>query len=200
MRVLFLLVFIAGAALGLGYPWAVLHFAGHQLGILRVYDRPTGYRPVEIHLSPSEAPVRVLVDLRVVGGTRLLDGKSVVNLTVTSGGRSILAVPLTFGEATLVDRSPQTNERIYRDDAGLISTVEEGIYTFSVQPGEETGIYIQSVDVILRADALRINEVVRVGGFLLMAAAAIGLAYAIARHRRRRWEETASEAGKPDEN
>jgi len=200
MRVLFLLVFAAGVALGLGYPWAALHVVGHQLGVLRVYDRPTGYTPVTIRLSPSEAPVRVLVDLRVVGGTRLLGGKSVVSLAVTSDGRSVLAAPLTFAEATLEDRSPQTNERIYRDDAGLISKVEEGTYTFTAQPGEETGIYIQSIDVILRADALRINEVVRMGGFLLMAAGAIGLAYAIARYRRKRWEGSALESGELDES
>jgi len=200
MRVLFLLVFAAGAVLGIGYPWAALHLTGHELGTYRVYERATGYKPVEVALSASDAPLRVSVDLRIVGGTRQIDGHSILSLTVTGDGRSMLAVPLTFAEATLKDKSAETNERIYRDDAGLIPALQNGIYTFSVQSGEETGIYIQSVDIILRADAFAVYEVVRTGGFLLMAAGITGLIFAMIRHRRMRWRQSGAQLRELDEN
>lgn len=188
MRGLFLLLLLAGAALGFGYPWTMRHLTGHDLGILQLYDRASGYHAIDKQLSPDDAPVRVLVDMRVVGGTKQANGQSILTITAISDGRTVLAVPLSFLNASLVDKSPQTNERIYREDAGLISDIKAGTYSFAVQPGDEKGIYIQSVKVLLRARALGVNEMVPMLGFLLMTAGLIGLIFAVRRRRRLQWE------------
>ncbi|TGT18453.1 hypothetical protein EN815_35665, partial [Mesorhizobium sp. M4B.F.Ca.ET.172.01.1.1] len=74
MRFLCLLLLIAGAAIGIFYPWAMSNFSGHAIGTWRVYEGGR-FRPVTVQLAASDAPVRVLVDLtaraeRVAGQQR----------------------------------------------------------------------------------------------------------------------------------
>ena len=196
MRGFFLLCFLLGAALGLAYPWIARNLSGHGLGTWRVYDRGIGYRPVDISLNPADEPVRVLVDMRVVGEKIAPDGQTLLTVAVAKAGRTVLTSPLVFSETTLKNRSGYTNELVYQEDAGLIRDINAASYTFSVWPGDEKGINIQSVDIVLRSDALGVNELVRESGFLLMAAGAVGLIFAIRRQRRIQWEGRSPMAGR----
>ncbi|PSJ61224.1 hypothetical protein C7I85_09050 [Mesorhizobium soli] len=187
---------LVGAALGFGYPWAATHLIGYSLGMLQVYNQATGYHTIEKQLSPADAPVQVLVDIRVVGGTSLANGGNLLAITVVRDGQTVLAKPLTFLDATLTDKSAQTNERVYREDAGLITDIKGGTYSFAVQPGDEKGIYIQSVNVLLRGRALNTIEVVQALGFLLMAAGLAGFIIAVRRDRRlEEWGDRSMMAG-----
>ncbi|MDH6229943.1 hypothetical protein M2281_000515 [Mesorhizobium soli] len=192
---LFVLIFV-GAALGFGYPWAAAHLVGYSLGVLQVYNLATGYHTIEKQLSPDDAPVQVLVDMRVVGGTSLANGGNLLAITVMRDGQTVLAKPLTFADATLTDKSAQTNERVYREDAGLITDIKGGTYSFAIQPGDEKGIYIQAVNIVLRARALGTIEVLQMLGFLLMAAGLAGFIFAVRRDRRlEEWGERSMMAG-----
>ena len=67
MRFIFLLLLLAGAVLGVGYPWYVSNFSGAEIGTWRVYDSASGFRSVDVTLAAVDAPLRVLVDMTTLG-------------------------------------------------------------------------------------------------------------------------------------
>ena len=67
MRTFFLLLLLAGLALGFGYPVAVERFGKAEIGRYRGYDRAGGYRPVEVPLKAGNAPVGVDVEMTATG-------------------------------------------------------------------------------------------------------------------------------------
>ncbi len=189
MRIFFLLVLIAGVAAGFGYPWAVTNFSGRELGTWPVYERGSGFTPVTTRLTQADAPVRVLVDLTSLGPTEFAPRSTALTVTASTGGRRVLAETLTFAEAKPQERSPQSRDRIYRDEAGVISYIEDGDYTFVVGQGDADGIQMRSVDLVLRARALSVDPRVPPIGY---AAAAIGFIGLVLSMRRRRRDRVAS--------
>src|SRR6187397_1972034 len=70
MRFFFLLILLAGVALGVAYPWTVNNFSGRELGSCWVFDPGSGFKPVDVPLKAADAPVRILVDLTSIGSPR----------------------------------------------------------------------------------------------------------------------------------
>lgn len=186
MRTFFLLVLIAGMAAGFGYPWAVSNFSGRELGTWPVYERGSGFTPVTTRLTQADAPVRVLVDLTSLGSVEFVPRRTALTLTASTGGRTVLAETLTFAAARPQERSPQSRDRIYRDEAGVISDVQDGDYTFVVGPGDAEGIQMRSVDLVLRARAISVDPRVPPIGYAAAAIGVIGLVLSIRRRRRDR--------------
>ena len=179
MRFLFVILLIAGAAIGIFYPWAMGNFSGHAIGTYRIYEGGR-FRPVTVQLAASDAPVRVLVDLtaraeRVAGQQR-----TVLTLTAASGGRTALASALSFNHTDNPRQaSPQLPDKIFRDEAGVIEAVTPGPYVFTVGPGDADGIDMRAVDLILRAGAGSIDERARPAGYTLMGVGLAGLALSL---------------------
>ncbi|TPN79575.1 hypothetical protein FJ988_22955 [Mesorhizobium sp. CU3] len=175
MRFLSLLLLIAGAAIGIFYPWAMSNFSGHAIGTYRVYEGGR-FKPVTVQLAAGDAPLRVLVDLtaraeRIAGQQRTL-----LTLTAASGGRTVLASTLSFNHTDNPrEVSPQLPDKIFRDEAGVIETVTPGPYVFTVGPGDADGIDMRAVDLILRAGTGSIDERAQPAGYTLMGIGLSGL-------------------------
>ncbi|MBZ9761149.1 hypothetical protein LB553_09705 [Mesorhizobium sp. CA8] len=184
MRFLYVLLLIAGAAVGIFYPWAMSNFSGHAIGTYRVYEGGR-FRPVTLQLAASDAPVRVLVDLtaraeRVAGQQR-----TVLTLTAANGGRTALASALSFNHTDNPRQtSPQLPDKIFRDEAGVIDRVTPGSYVFTVGPGDADGIDMRAVDLILRAGTGSIDERAQPAGYTLMGVGLAGLALSLVFGRR----------------
>ncbi|TPJ55030.1 hypothetical protein [Mesorhizobium sp. B2-7-1] len=184
MRFLSVLLLIAGAAIGIFYPWAMSNFSGHAIGTYRVYESGR-FRPVTVQLAAGDAPVRVLVDLtaraeRVAGQQR-----TVLTLTAASGGRTALASALSFNHTdTPRQASPQLPDKIFRDEAGVIDRVTPGPYVFAVGPGDADGIDMRAVDLILRAGTGSIDERAEPAGYTLMGVGLAGLVLSLVFGRR----------------
>lgn len=175
MRFLSVLLLIAGAAIGVFYPWAMSNFSGHAIGTYRVYEGGR-FKPVTVQLTANDAPVRVLVDLtaraeRIAGQQRTL-----LTLTAASGGRTALASTLSFNHTDNPRQaSPQLPDKIFRDEAGVIEIVTPGAYVFTVGPGDADGIDMRAVDLILRAGTGSIDERARPADYALMGIGLVGL-------------------------
>ena len=153
MRFIFLLILLAGVAIGVLYPWATRNFSGHELGVWHVYERG-GFKPVTVPLKAADAPVRVLVDLTAGAGRDLASDRTVLTLTASSGGRTALASTLRFSNNPVPRQSsPQIADKIFRDEAGVIRPASDADYLFLLGPGDADGIRIKAVDLILRSDA-----------------------------------------------
>ncbi|CDX19315.1 conserved exported hypothetical protein [Mesorhizobium sp. ORS 3324] len=175
MRFLSVLVLIAGAAIGVFYPWAMSNFSGHAIGTYRVYERGR-FRPAIVPLSESDAPVRVLVDLTARAERVVSQQRTVLTLTAASGGRTALASTLSFNHTDNPRQvSPQLPDKIFRDEAGVIDKVVPGAYIFTVGPGDADGIDMRAVDLILRAGTGAIDERARPAGYVLMGVGLAGL-------------------------
>ena len=183
MRIVFLLILIAGLGLGIGYPFAVQNLSGREIGRYPAFDRQGGFKVVEANLSPDDAPVRVLVDMNSIGSLTLTGAQTALTLTASLNGRTVLASTLTFAHQEPRPDSPQASGMSYRDDAGLIDPVDGGRYRFVIGPGDADGIEMRSVELVLRAGGLEIDPRAVPIGYMLMAVGFIGLVLALRRKR-----------------
>jgi hypothetical protein len=183
MRLLFLLIFLIGAAIGIGYPYVILNFPAQEIGTWRVYDSVGGFRPVQATLAATDAPVQVLVDVMSSSMPQAAEGAAILTITAAAGGRTVLAETLGLAGATVRDDSPQTPQKIYRIDAGAIDEIEDGVHTFTLGPGDAEGIDMNSVDLILLAGAGAYDQRAQPLGFSLMAIGFIGFVLAMRRGR-----------------
>jgi hypothetical protein len=181
MRLIFALVFIAGLAAGIAYPFFITNFSGHAIGEWRVYERGSGFKPATMSLSETDAPVRALVDLTTLGTPRLSGDRTALTVTASVDGRTVLADTLSFVHSEPRNDSPQSGQRVYRDLAGMFETIENGEYTFTVGPGDADGIEMKSVDLILRSGAVPVDPRLQPIGFMLMAVGVIGFVIAMRR-------------------
>jgi hypothetical protein len=186
MRAIFLLIFLAGLAAGFGYPWYVTNFSGREIGSWPVYERGGAFRPVTATLSSADEPVRVLVDMTAVAPPEFAQAGTALTITASTGGGTVLAEMLTFNEAKPQEKSPQLREKIYRDEAGVITDVEDGDYTFTIGRGDAEDIQIQSVELVLRGGAGTVDPRAQPVGYALAAIGFIGLVLALRRGKRER--------------
>lgn len=185
MRFLFLLVLLAGAGLGIVYPWAATNFSGREIGTFRAYDRGGTFRPIEVALASTDAPVRVLVDLTTLAPPIVTPARAVLTITASTRGETVLAQALNFYDTTPRERSPQLPDPIFRDDAGLIRDVQAGTYRFVVGQGDAENVQIRSVDLILRAGGIEADGRAQPVGLSLMAVGFVGLVLSLRRGRDR---------------
>ncbi len=193
MRLFFLLLMLAGAAAGFGYPWYIENLSGADKQIHRVYERGGAFKPVDIVLSQSDAPVRVFVDMVPLQGFMPDPSRTMLTLTASTKGRTVLASSLSYMAATQSDRSPQSSDMIYRDRAGDIEKIEPGQYRFVVGEGDREDLSIKTVDIVLHT---RVSEpdarAIPVG----VALFALGF-FGLVRSRRNAKQAAAAEAAKP---
>ena len=182
MRLLLLLILLAGIA-GATYPWMASGLAGGEIGSVEVFDPENGFRPAIVHLSASDAPVQVLVELTAARPFDVAKDRAVLTLTVNAGSRTVLAETLSFAEASPRQTSPQLPERVYREDAGTIASIGDGDYTFTVGAGDAAGIDISSVELVLRSGPPAIDPRIQPIGFALMAIGFVGLVLSFRRGR-----------------
>jgi hypothetical protein len=181
MRVLFLLILLAGVGAGVIYPWAQRNFSGDEIGTWRVYEQGR-FTPVDVPLKATDAPVRVLVDLTTNADRIISSDRTVLTITASHDGKTALAATLRFrGNPTPREQAPQVADRIFRDEAGVIPVVGDGAYTFTVGPGDADDIQIKAVDLVLRSGAEEVDERLQPIGFSLMAIGIIGLVLALRR-------------------
>ena len=109
MRFLFVLILLAGIAIGLVYPWAMTNFSGHEVGSYRVYEQGR-FKSVTVALSSSDAPVRVLVDLTARAERIVSQQRTILTLTAATGGKTVLASTLQFNHS---DNPRQVDHFIY---------------------------------------------------------------------------------------
>jgi hypothetical protein len=183
MRIFFFLLFLIGLAAGVGYPWAIRNFAGHDIGSWHVYDSIKGYQLVDVPLKSSDAPINVEVEMTTAGQANLSGNGAVLTLVADAGGRTMLAEPLTFETAKPRDTNPQTQEKVYRDSAGVLDDVEDTTYRFIVGPGDAEGVTVKSAELILRSGTIPVDSRIQPAGFVLTAIGFIGFVLALTRRR-----------------
>lgn len=186
MRFFFLLLLLAGLALGVVYPWAIHNFSGEEIARERVFERGRGFSAATVSLQAEQAPVRVFVEMTSVGAMNLQGNSTVLTLTATVNNRTVLANPLTFVHAEPRPDNPQSGGTIYGDDAGVIDPVEDGDYVFVVGPGDADDIEMRSADIVLRAGALPYDARALPIGLVLVAIGFIGFVISFRGGRNRR--------------
>lgn len=183
MRFVFLLILLAGAAVGFGYPWAITQLSGHALGTWRVQDMAGGFRLIETRLSQSDAPLRVALDVTGIIPAETAADRSLLTLTASSAGRTVLAASVDAAHAQKREDSPQTLQQVYRLEAGTISELTDGLYRFTVGPGDAEGVQLMSVDLVLFGGIGAYDPRAQPIGLSIMAVGFIGLAISLGRRR-----------------
>ncbi len=193
MRFLCFLLILFGAALGFGYPWYMYNMSGSEIGNFRVYQRGGNFKPVDVVLSESLAPVRVFVDIIPLQGYYPSQARTMLTLTASTEGRTVLASSLNYVSSTEESKNLQNSDKVFRDIAGDIMTVAPGLYRFVVGEGDVEGLSLKTVDLVLRSNAEAADPRAMPAGIALAALGIFGLIAASRRARRL----AAAEAAKP---
>jgi MYXO-CTERM domain-containing protein len=193
MRFFFLLMILAGLALGAGYPWYQYNMAGGEIGTYRVYVRGGSFKLQTVVLAQSDAPVRVFVDMVPLQGYYPTQSRTALTLTASVEGRTVLASSLSYVSSTEESKNLQTTRKVFRDRAGDLNIVTPGEYTFIIGEGDMEGLSIDTVDLVLRRNAAESDPRAMPAGAALVLLGLLGLIRAM----RRRRAEGAVEAAKP---
>lgn len=175
-RFLSVLGFLAGLALAFGYPLLQARLPVVPVGTWPVYTAAAGFMQVEAGLTPAQAPVAVYLDMAAPPAVAFDPDRTVLTLTASVAGRTIIAEPLTFVGAVSREDAPQTPQTIYRAKAGVIENVDPGdaTYTFVTGPGDAEGIAMVKVDLVLEEESRHADPRVQPVGFMAMAVGAVG--------------------------
>ncbi len=184
MRFLFFLILLAGIA-GIVYPRLAGNLTDDPIGIWPVFRPDTGFQAVDVPLNPADAPVRVIVELGVATSIAPSKNKTVLTLTASTANRTALAETLTFTSSEPIAESPQKPALRYREAAGLIDPITGGSHRFIIGAGDADGVEIRSVDLILQANASKIDKRIQPIGFALTTIGFTGFVLAVFRRRRR---------------
>lgn len=183
MRFFFLIVLLAGLALGIGYPLAVKNVSGYEIGTFGLLDAD-GYRPAEVSIAPSEAPVRVRVAVQVAERFVPSRDSPVFRLTVTSGGRLVFEQTVTFAGAE-PEAAPEGRDLVYEDVVATIDPIDgDDRYVFSIEPTVGGGdISPSRVDLILNAGAFDLDPRAVPIGYMLIVIGFVGFVAMVRRRR-----------------
>ena len=196
MRTLFFILLLIGAGVAFVYPWAARSVEGREIGAWQLYDQASGFRPVEVALSAAESPVRVRLDVTaVVPPGSDAAARPVLTLTVSGGGRTLLAEALNVGRAEVRDDSPQTPHRIYAIDVGPMDVPVDGTYVVTAGAGEMDGVEIAGVDLVMHAGLGAYDERAQPIGLSIAAIGFIGLVIAMRRAAARKTAGDSKPAG-----
>ncbi|WP_439272575.1 type IV secretion system effector BspB [Pseudochrobactrum sp. HB0163] len=173
MRILCILLFVAGLAVGVIWPWAQRNFSGQQLGTWALYQRDKGYQTAHVPLEAGDALVRIFVDVAPVQGTTGKQQATVLNLAVSRDGVPVLAKRLAYSPKSGSElRDQPQNGGIIRQSADW-PVVKTGIYEFSVRAVED-GLSLRRADLVLRRGAEPVDENIVTAGVVAMVAGLYG--------------------------
>jgi hypothetical protein len=193
MRFLCVLLILAGAALGFGYPWYMYNMSGSEIGNFRVYQRGGPFKAVDVALSESQAPVRVFVDMVPLQGYYPDRARTMLTLTASTGGKTVLASSLNYVSSSEESKNLQNSDKVFRDTAGDIMSVAPGGYHFVVGEGDVEGLSLKTVNLVLRSKAKAADWRAMPAGIAVFALGVFGLVAA----SRRAGRLAAQEAAKP---
>lgn len=181
MRFFFVFMLLVGIATGIAYPWYARN-SRQDIGSYQAFDG-SSFNTVTVGTDAPDSPVEVFVDLTTGADVQFAADATVLTLTATLGGRTVLAETLTFAGAEPRLVSPQSPERIYRTSAGTIDPTEKQDAVFQVGQGDAEGIDIRNVEIILKGAGITYDERAQPLGFSLIAIGFVGSMLAFRRRR-----------------
>ena len=175
MRGIFLIMILAGLGLGAAYPWYIHNRSGNDIGTFRVFQRSSGFKPVDVILTPDEAPVRVFVDMMPIMQNYPDGAQSLLHLTATTSGKTVMDANLNFAAGIADARGLQRSEKIFRDTAGQLTDIAAGQYHFVLERGGFEGLSLKTVDLVLKGNVEETDPRAIPAGIGLFAIGLFGL-------------------------
>ena len=172
MRWLGVLVFLAGLALSFGAETIFQRATSREIARAAIYENGL-FKPFDIDLGSSQAPLGLQLIMREGGQYKPALGEAALTLTATHKGRSAFAGAVVFGDSDRL-KSPVTGAAEYSKNIGRIADLTAGSYVFAAGEGDAENIALQSVELVLLANAFEtIPDVSTYGTILIWLGAAI---------------------------
>lgn len=186
MRILFLLIALAGVALGIVYPAVIDTMTGSEIGRFRVYER-SGFTKATAVLAEADAPVRAILEMTTPGVYTMPSAAAHLTLTATIGGKTVLAERVVFVSQQPPKDVPSEQNLVAA--AGTIDPVTPGPHLFVTALGDVDSLPMRSVDLVLKRNAQSPDQRAQPIGYMLIAIGVIGFILSLSRRG----------GGKPDE-
>jgi hypothetical protein len=184
MRKIYVLLMLIGVGCGFAYPWYMENRTGSPIGTYRVFSRASGFQPADVVLTPDQAPVRAFVDIVPLKGYYPDPSRTLLTLTASVGGKTVLASTLNYMGASEQTRNLQNSEQLFRDIAGDIPEISAGPHRFVVAEGDADDLSLKTADLVLRANVLDADTRVQPVGIALFALGLFGFIRSLRRSDR----------------
>lgn len=186
LRILFLLLTIAGILAGIAYPFVVQNFGGYEVARRFVPVANEGFRAVEIELNSVDSPVRVLVDYTSRSQVNAVMASAELEMVVSHDRSVVARERLRFVHSTPGEGSVQSGRYVYRATGGIVELPESGAYVFRFALVGETTLQPESVELIVMASAIEWDPRVQPVGYALMALGFVGFIIAMTQRSKTR--------------
>jgi hypothetical protein len=170
MRLIFLLLLLAGIGIA-AYPAIDGRIGARAPEILRALDGGVS-TPLQVPLSPQDAPVRLGLSVAASGVSA---NDNVATVTVSVAGHPIAAEVVGTATAEVREDGPQTPQKIYVYDLGVIDVTESGVYAITVAPADADTVTLMSADVEITRGAVKPDSRILPIGLSLVVVGFIGL-------------------------
>lgn len=184
MRLLFLLLLIAGSLLRIGYPWYVSNFTGETLAELSFFERGTGWQPVEVQFEKDMFPLGLKVRLLVDAPSEKLSETGRFSLKVRGPGAVSYRDVLEFSLKPVGDGDGTFYE--LWQDATTLQYVADQPYTIVLEPLGKNPLSIQSAELRLTANIGSYDGQLLTIGAAMMGIGGVGFVLITLRGRRRK--------------
>jgi hypothetical protein len=155
MRLFGFLVFALGLVLMLAPRLVTDQLVDREIARAVVFENGE-FKPFEIDLGPSRAPLAIVVRIEEGGDYEQGSGMAALTLVASHDGRSAFAGAVAFDNADWIEpENDQTsaNAVLYEKRIGRIAELFSGTYRFTAAEGDAEAIALQRVELILRANS-----------------------------------------------
>ena len=184
MRLLFLLIFLAGGILAFGYPAAVEALSGRVIAAQALFSGGSAFQAADIDLSADQAPVRIDMEIQMAGADpATVPEYGGLDLAVSRAGLPVLDSALDIRAFEKEMGAPDASPPLLHAVAGMIDPVTTGTYHFEASGRGEVTNGVSQIGVILRANALEVDRRAVPMGYVLAAVGLIGFVMSVRRRR-----------------
>lgn len=178
MRLIMVLVMIAGGLMAFGYPAWVDVFSGEEIGSFSLATRATAPGGPTVYLDPADAPVGVAISVALPAiAERPASGEPEVaySWSVARAGVKVAEDTTRF---TYVYSSKEQAERpaqpVQEKTVLRIDPVEKGDYDFAIARNDNGLMQVAEAKLVLRRNVAVSDERIAPVGYLLLVVGTVG--------------------------
>ena len=162
---------VAGAGIAAYvYPWLEGSLSAQELGRYEIFDRPSGFRPVPLHLTPAQSPIAIRFELTPLGNSRKPYSRTDLAVTLSMQGEKVLeSVAIFTNSAESPGYGPEPPGKIYTAGLKAFEVPKAGTYKLDARLSGPKNLSMRRIFVVFETGPAKQNPVVRVIAGLLLA-------------------------------
>ena len=163
---------VAGAGIAAYvHPWLEGSLSAQEIGRYEIFDRPSGFRPVPLHLTTAQSPITIRFELTPLGNSRKPYSRTDLAVTLSMQGEKVMeSVAIFTNSAESPGFGPEPPGKIYTASLKAFDVPKAGTYKLDARLSGPENLSMRRIFVVFETGPAKQNPAVRVISRLLLAA------------------------------